>query len=221
MPNIKLNDVVMLRDLSGFTDRTVGRFTGKCCDVVSLERGMSGWNAQIRIKGSKPGESFTSLNVRTDRLIKIEQMAPGTKPALAAANDDVYNVAPLIGPIPSDDWAYSVLPTLSEALVREVVEYRLPGTAQCSRAFPYLRKTEIGVWMYADTQKVYENAMERFGAVQGAAKGTRWLYFTNDNTWLNQQEWLNNYHGSFVPALTWPSMGKHLESAFNHGIENS
>lgn len=77
----KVGDVVQIRDMTGFADRTIRRFSGRCCVVESVEPGMQGFNAHVRIKGAKPGDEFQSITVKCSRLVKIQQLPKGTDPA--------------------------------------------------------------------------------------------------------------------------------------------
>lgn len=77
----KLGDVVQIRDMTGFADRTIRRFAGRCCVVESVEPGLQGFNAHVRIKGAKPGDEFQAITVKCARLVKIQQLPKGTDPA--------------------------------------------------------------------------------------------------------------------------------------------
>lgn len=78
MTDIKVGDVVQIKDTSGFQWSTVQRFAGKCCKVIQIERGVSGYNARIEIINDD-GE-FRTITVMCKRLVKIKQLAKGTKP---------------------------------------------------------------------------------------------------------------------------------------------
>ena len=78
MSNIKVGDVVKIRDMAGFAIRTINRFSGRCCKVESLSRGLSCENAHLRIIGCDD-EPFNSITVRVSRLVKIRQLPKGTK----------------------------------------------------------------------------------------------------------------------------------------------
>lgn len=79
MSDIKVGSVVQIRDMSGFAERTVNRFNGRCCKVESLTPGTDGYIAHVRIIGCED-ESFNSITVRVSRLVYIHQVPKGTQP---------------------------------------------------------------------------------------------------------------------------------------------
>lgn len=124
--------------------------------------------------------------------------------------------APANGPVPVDVYAYDVLPTVHDGVLHEVLEYRLPTGSQAARAYSHHRRAENGIWMYATSVNMVHCAIMNDGIQDN---GTQWFFFPNDNEWLREQNWLVNGHGSFVPALTWPSMSNDLEAAFHVKIK--
>lgn len=77
---ITVGSIVQIRDTTGFAKRTYDRFIGRCCKVESVTPGLGGYNAHVRIIGCED-EPFNSLTVKVSRLVRIQQLPKGTKPA--------------------------------------------------------------------------------------------------------------------------------------------
>lgn len=212
MSDIKVGSVVQIRDMSGFSERTVRRFNGKCCKVESLTPGMAGYNANVRIIGCED-EPFNSITVRVSRLVYIHQVPKGTTPKPTAPRK---MVAPF-GPVPVDDWSYNS--TTLEGLARgEVAELRSTISDATTRlcGFTHIRKADVGCWVRINP------GVAHYVASYLSARGVfanpvnlGWVFLRYGSKAFKNAAFLSNGNVVYITAFEYPAMRSDLEASLS------
>lgn len=215
-PSLYIGASVAVKHLDGVAPKWLMQLAGYVCEVIGrTKRGSLIVRRKGKVAFTGGVNNAGTFHVHPRRCISVHQIPKKNTEVRQAVK------APENGPVPVDEFAYSVLPTAGDGALYEILEYRLPMPQQTARAVTHLMRVDTGYWMYFPDTVVLNKvlAAARYETHLAKDVGSNWVYVSVNSNWLKDQLWMSNTYGSFIPALTWPSMSPHLMKCINNITE--
>lgn len=155
------------------------------------------------IQGGRPPVTFFRF-AHCDKLVRADRFnhAPVRNPK-----------APEFGPVPLDGTEYDVLPTAFSGAIGEVLEHK-PSSVMEVGMVRYLIRTKGGMLVHVKSDDDFEYLSEKYAS---STFSNNWMYVRDHREDFYSLEWLHGKYGSFVTALTYPSLPPVVERLRNIG----